>query len=618
MHTNSLFEFKNKKNGNTVDFVTHCEKIAKDHFSIHGLRPAQKEVFTLIEQKKFVLATLPTGSGKTLLYAAPSLIYEHGVVLVISPLISLMRDQSRRMNDANIPCVIFTSEQNEDERKHARNMTRNNKAKIIFASPERFVLPSFLNLISKLNITMAVVDEAHCVVSWGHQFRPEYSEIGKYLTKLNPPRILAITATASRNSRLDIIKKVFPTHVEVGEFTSKPLSPHIHVESIRLFSQEEQWQKLVSILSTTSSAKTIVYFQTRKLCDEFALKLRKLKITAIVYHAGLSKHDRNTAEQYIHTATQKIIICATTAFGMGVDISGIRLVIVYGFPGNIEEFFQMLGRAGRAGEDSRGILLWTGSDPIKRQYQFKFSFPTPSSLIDVASNAMALMPKYKSESILVDKEKLLQNFLKSSKIKNDRNCEGIISGLRICGVLEEPSYNETYCQLKLSSGVSLTKLLQQLPTVVTKRKKVLEAIKDLVEPEWLTMEAAQIALSVHLITETSELSEQIIFEVFAHYAQLNLLQYQVLDSSQNRSFVILKHGFLVLQKELTKYISARSHFFASLQELEKLSTATTCRLASSFDFFSSRSLQGASKKSYFCMQCDLCTKREKGISKNGH
>ncbi|MES2613845.1 MAG: RecQ family ATP-dependent DNA helicase [Bdellovibrionota bacterium] len=594
-----------------MDFVTHCEQIAKQHFAIDGLRPAQKEVFTLIEQKKYVLATLPTGSGKTLLYAVPSLIYEQGVVLVISPLISLMRDQSRRMNDAKIPCVIFTSEQTEEERKHARNMIKNNEAKIIFASPERFVLPSFLNLISKLNMTMAVVDGAHCVVSWGHQFRPEYSEIGKYLSKLNPPRILAITATASRNSRLDIIKKVFPAHIDVAEFTSKPLSPHIHVQSIRQFSQVDLWQKLIDILLNTNSKKTIVYFQTRKLCDEFALKLRKLKIVAIVYHAGLSKYDRSTSEQYIHTATQKIVICATTAFGMGVDISGVQLVVVYGFPSNIEEFFQMLGRAGRAGENSQGILLWAGSDPIKRQYQFKSSFPIPSLLIDVAANAISLMSKNQSESVLVEKEKLLNALSKSAKIDHNKKLDGILSGLRICGVLEEPSFFNSFFQIKLSPGVTLTKLLTSLPDSTTKRKKVLEALKELTEPKWRTLEQAQVAVSISLLVETSELSEQVVEQVFAHYAEQNMLQLVKITPSQNQPYVILKHDFLYLQKELSKYITARNNFSASLQELEKLSTATTCRLLSSFDFFSSRALQGGAKKSYFCMQCDLCTKQEK-------
>lgn len=594
-----------------MDFVTRCEKIAKEHFSIPELRPAQKEVFALIEQKKYVLATLPTGSGKTLLYAAPSLLFEQGVVLVISPLISLMRDQSRRMDAANIPCVIFTSEQTEEERKLAHSLLKNHKAKIIFASPERFVLPSFLNLIAKINIAMVVVDEAHCVVSWGHQFRPEYSEIGQYLSKINPPRILAITATASRNTRLHIIEKVFPPSTQVAEYTSNPLSPHIHVESMRVFSHQEQWDKLVDVLAQTSSKKTIVYFQTRKLCEEFAQKLRKIKIYAMVYHAGLNKQDRQTAEQYIHSATQKIVICATTAFGMGVDISGIRLVIVYGFPANIEEFFQMLGRAGRAGELSRGLLIWSGSDPIKRQYQFQFSFPTPATLIEVATHAVSLLPKNIGESLLLEKEKLLQLLLKSTKIKDEKKAEGVLSGFRICGMLEEPNFNQTYIQVKLSSHISLTKLLSELPTTLTKRRKVLEALKELAEPQWPNIEAGQMAISLNHLCESSELSSSIIEDVFTYYQEKKFLKFYKTHITTRQEFVILKQNMIHLQQQLSKYICARNHFSSSLHELEKLSTATTCRLADSFYFFSSRSLQGGTKKSYFCMQCDLCTKQNR-------
>ncbi|MBX9837888.1 MAG: RecQ family ATP-dependent DNA helicase, partial [Silvanigrellaceae bacterium] len=364
------------------EFVEKCEEFAKKNFSLTSLRPAQREVLAQIHDKKFVLATLPTGAGKTLLYSLPALFFEDKPVLVISPLISLMRDQERRMENANICCAVFTSEQSEEERKQAWKKIKTGEAKIIFASPERFVLPSFLNAISKMNLSMAVVDEAHCVVSWGHNFRPEYSEIGKYLSKLQLPRILALTATAGRNSRLDIIKKVFPENTNVFEYTSNPLGENIVVESNRVFSNAEQWEKLVQILQKTESNKTLVYFQSRLLCEESTRKLKKLKIHSVVYHAGLPKNERKNVEQYVQEATQKIVVCATTAFGMGVDVAGIQLVVVFGFPSNIEEFFQMLGRAGRSGEPSKGVLLWTGADPIRREYQFKSSFPEPSLFLE--------------------------------------------------------------------------------------------------------------------------------------------------------------------------------------------------------------------------------------------
>lgn len=158
-----------------------------------------------------------------------------------------MRDQERRMEEAQICCSVFTSEQSEEERKHAWKKLRSGKAKIIFASPERFVLPSFLNEIAKINLSMAVIDEAHCVVAWGHHFRPEYSEIGKILTKLQPSRILALTATAGRNSRQDIIKRVFPENINVFEYISKPIAENIFVESIRLFLRMSNGKNLLRL-----------------------------------------------------------------------------------------------------------------------------------------------------------------------------------------------------------------------------------------------------------------------------------------------------------------------------------------------------------------------------------
>lgn len=591
----------------SLNFIDHCEKIAKEHFAIGELRPAQKQVFALMEKHPYVLATLPTGSGKTLLYAAPSLIGDQGVVLVISPLISLMRDQARRMKDANIPCVAMTSEQSEEERREAWALLRSKRVKIVFASPERFVLPSFLNLISQLNLKMAVVDEAHCVISWGHQFRPEYAEIGNYLSKLNPPRILAITATASRHSRTDIIKKVFPAQAVVAEFTSHPLSPHVHVKSIRAFSFDEQWHTLVGLLRKSSSYKSIVYFQTRKLCEEYAKKLRQEKIPAVIYHAGLSKYDRSQTEQYIHNATQNIVICATTAFGMGVDVAGIRMVIVYGFPSTIEELFQMWGRAGRAGEASEGILLWTGRDPMTRRYHFKYAFPTTTVFLQIVTKLSGLMPKRQHEQVLVERRIVCQT-LEQGSTEGTKYTEGTLSGLRICGLLEDPSLRLSYLQIQLDRNTALSGLLAELPEGPTKRKKVLDAIAGLIHPSVLSLPAAQIVLPVSFIVDASQQNEQTIQQVLSYYAEKSKLSVTQIQPTISNPYVLLKHHPLALQKELPRYINARNYFFSSLQHVETLSTATECRLAASYEFFSARRLQGASQKRYLCMQCDLCLK----------
>lgn len=592
-----------------TEFVKKCEEYAKKNFLLSNLRPAQKEVLAQIHVKKFVLATLPTGAGKTLLYSLPALYFADQPVLVISPLISLMRDQERRMEIANICSAIFTSEQSEEERKIAWKKVKLGTAKIIFASPERFVLPSFLNAIAKINLSMVVIDEAHCVVSWGHHFRPEYAEIGKILTKINPPRILALTATAGRSSRQDIIKKVFPNYVDVFEYTSNPLAPNIIVESQRVFSTEEQWDSLVNIIQTTESKKSLVYFHSRKLCDEATRKLKKIKIHAISYHAGLAKQERKFAEQYIQETDQKVVICATTAFGMGVDIAGIQLVVVYGFPSNIEEFFQMLGRAGRSGEPAKGILLWTGADPIRRAYQFKATFPEPSLFLEQCTQFIKFMPTQFGESQFILKTDLLATVVSKKAENKEKILENIFAGMRICNVLEDIKIGECYFYLKLSVTKCFADILTTLPEGMTKRKKVLEGLTTLVESNWLLIKGAQIVLSYKMLQDACEYMSETCDQVFLYYQEQKMLSFVKISQDDAKNGVILKNGFVHLQKEIPRYISARSHFHASLRELDHLSTATSCRLASSFEFFASRAIQGASKSLWRCMQCDICIRK---------
>ena len=591
------------------EFVEKCEEFAKKNFSLTSLRPAQREVLAQIYDKKFVLATLPTGAGKTLLYSLPALFFEDKPVLVISPLISLMRDQERRMENAHICAAVFTSEQTEEERKLAWKKIKSGEAKIIFASPERFVLPSFINAISKVNLAMAVVDEAHCVVSWGHNFRPEYSEIGKYLAKLQLPRILALTATAGRNSRIDIIKKVFPENTNVFEYTSNPLGENIIVESARVFSNEEQWEKLVQILRNTDSSKTLVYFQSRLLCEESTRKLKKLKIHSVVYHAGLPKNERKNVEQYVQEATQKIVVCATTAFGMGVDVAGIQLVVVFGFPSNIEEFFQMLGRAGRGGEPSRGVLLWTGADPIRREYQFKSTFPEPSLFLEQCAQFMRFMPNSYGESCFVDKLKLLEVTKCKKTDHKEKKLDNIFAGLRICNILEDTRSGESYFHVKLSQNKSFADVLAALPEGTTKRRKVLEGLVTLVEKSWLVLKGAQTIIPLKMLQDASDLNSETCAQVFLYYQDQKMLSFAKINQDDAKNGVILKNGYIHLQKEIPRYISARSHFHASLRELDKLSTSTSCRLSASFEFFASRAIQGATKNLWRCMQCDICIRK---------
>lgn len=588
-----------------MKFIEQCQIIAKKHFAIQELRPAQLNVFELLHAHRFVLATLPTGAGKTLLYAVPSMIFDDGPVLVISPLISLMRDQARRMEAAGVPCVVFTSDQTEEERKKSNFEFWNSDTKIIFISPERLVLPSFFKKILQIQPSMIVIDEAHCVVSWGHQFRPEYAEIGKYLLQLQPKRIFATTATASAVTRQEIVDKIFLKQ-NVVQFISKPIGSNIFVSSVRAFSFEEQKTKLFDILKSATSQKSIVYFSTRIQCEEFATLLKERQLIAVAYHAGLTKQSRLHVEKYIQKTQQKIIICATTAFGLGIDIADITLVVVYGFPSNIEEFLQMIGRAGRHGQPSHGILLWTGSDPVRRTHQFKELFPTTAIFLELCQKFIDFFPKHDGEKHFIAYDEISKRLISKAKNnkKNTKIIDGFLGGLRICQMTEETIVHEEYYQIRLNKGFSFQSLIHNLPESTTKRKIVLESINQFVPEKLIDVDGINIVISTRKLLNTNILLHlKTIQDVLTYYQNQKMLSFIRLEPIQAQSGIIITRGFEVLRKNIDKYIKAQQHFGSSLQELKKLAEAPRCRLESGFRYFEVPIAYG---ESLYCLQCDLC------------
>ncbi len=328
-----------------------------DHF-----REGQKEVIEAILEGKDTLAVLPTGGGKSICYQLPALRLP-GVALVVSPLISLMKDQVEALIQTGIPAAYLNSSLNERQFQIALRKMSMGQYRIVYVAPERLLTPRFLSTVSRLHISLVAVDEAHCISQWGHDFRPSYLEIPRFLEKLQEPtRICAFTATATQRVQQDIIQ-MLEMHNPFLRITSFN-RPNLYF-SVSHTSQKES--RLMELLGSYRGFSGIVYCGTRKAVESVCEAIRQNSYSATRYHAGLSEEERrNNQDDFIYD--RALVMVATNAFGMGIDKSDVRFVIHYNMPKDIESYYQEAGRAGRDGERADCHLLYEPRDIILQKY----------------------------------------------------------------------------------------------------------------------------------------------------------------------------------------------------------------------------------------------------------
>jgi ATP-dependent DNA helicase RecQ len=339
----------------------------KQYFGYDKLRPAQEPVIANILKGDDTLAIMPTGGGKSLCYQLPALLLP-GLTVVISPLIALMHDQVQSLNKNGVNAVYLNSSQSAEEQTEIWNILHEIKAKgntsgvddlkLIYTSPERLLAndKQFLTFLTGLPISLIAIDEAHCVSSWGHDFRPEYSQLS-ILKELFPATpVIALTATADELTRKDILEKLNLHKPQT--FISSFDRPNIHY---KVESKGDPYAQLTDFIKSWPNQAGIVYCLSRKSTEEVANKLNKLGIKAKPYHASIEKTEKEKA--YSDFMADKIqVICATIAFGMGIDKPNVRWVAHWNLPKNIESYYQETGRAGRDGLPSEAMLIYNAGD----------------------------------------------------------------------------------------------------------------------------------------------------------------------------------------------------------------------------------------------------------------
>ena len=551
-------------------------------FGLSSFRPGQKEVISAIMDGDDCLCIMPTGGGKSLCYQLPA-IARPGVVLVVSPLIALMKDQVDSLTSLGLRATLINSSLETAEQHRRIDQMRAGQFDLVYIAPERLRNLRFLAAVESIEVQLLAVDEAHCISQWGHDFRPDYARLGGFRDQLGWPQTVALTATATHAVREDVVKQL--QFRDPKTFVTGFARPNLRFEVTPTPSRVDKNERLLQFMNQTPGAG-IIYVSARKRCEELVQLLEpELDRKVDFYHAGLGPDDRRKIQEDFMTGDTEIIV-ATNAFGMGINKSDLRFVVHFNMPGSLEAYYQEAGRAGRDGKPSRCQLLFTESDRYIQEFFIENAYPSRSTVARVYRYLCEL----DEDPIEITQTELKERLSLEIGGEGIGACEQL---LEKCGALERLLTRENLASVRLDSDAP--SLLDLLPKEARSRRATAQAIDGILDGQRFH----RVFFPLERLANAAGLSRNAVLRALRELNKLTSFDY--VPPFRGRAIHMLNRGrpFEELEIDFATLEKRKANEMAKLECVIQYARTHSCRQCQILQYF------GDSEASA-CKTCDNC------------